>query len=188
MKFLVLLSIVVLKSALALNTNFRNRKRDLPSRSISVNDTDVETYLQHDISTEFRDIVRRDIADKTDELISLIVKDVEKLIEQNDMVRPVFLENALKENAKRMIKSGVISIVKHMVPVFERWIVEAIKPPVTSGMVYTALVKPIGKSIFDQLYHKFNLPTSKIWDKYDDNIDMSFDEAEEDAEGETDVI
>ncbi|GBE59712.1 signal peptide-containing protein, putative [Babesia ovata] len=179
MKFLVLFSLFLFNSASALSATFRSLRRNQPSKSINIHDADIE---------KFRDIVRKDIADKTDELIGLIVKDVEKLIEENDMVRPVFLENALKENAKKMIKTGVISIIKHMVPVFERWIVEAIKPPVTSAMVYTALIKPIGKSIFDQLYHKFNLPTSKLWDKYDDNIDMSLDEAEEDAEGEADMI
>lgn len=140
-------------------------------------------YCGLHVFTEFRKVVSSDLASKADELIDMIVADVERMISEHEDLHPSFIQNNFKENAKKLIKNAVITIAKHMLPLFEKWIAESVKPPVTTSMVYSALVRPIGESVFHQIYVKLNLPATDVW-KTDDKeeFDAGLVDGEEAAE------
>ncbi|GIX66158.1 uncharacterized protein BcabD6B2_55940 [Babesia caballi] len=176
MKFLVVSLFFLVKSVVAFNSGARHLNRQSAAQSINVNSADVE---------KFREIVRKDLADRADELINIIVADIEKMIQENKSKHPVFLQEGAKDKAKQLVKSGVVTIIKHLLPVFEQWMSEAVKPPVTTEMVYMSLVRPLAKSIFDQLYTKFKMPVTKVWDEGVE--DMEFGDSDEDEDEDTDI-
>ncbi|KAK1442087.1 hypothetical protein BgAZ_401170 [Babesia gibsoni] len=134
---------------------------------------------------KLRDQIGTDVETKANELLDLLVADVEKLLKEAYGGHPAFIQNpnTLKETSKKIMKNGVIAITKHMLPVFEAWIADAVKPPVTTPMVYAALVRPIGKSIFDQMYTKLQLPHTAVWDRTDnDSLEIALTDEVETAE------
>lgn len=163
-----------LSSAIGMSAGYRHMNSRQPSDVVQVRHSDIE---------KFRKVVSSDLASKADELIDMIVADVERMISEHEDLHPSFIQNNFKENAKKLIKNAVITIAKHMLPLFEKWIAESVKPPVTTSMVYSALVRPIGESVFHQIYVKLNLPATDVW-KTDDKeeFDAGLVDGEEAAE------
>lgn len=139
------------------------------------------------VYSDLASMIKKDLSGKLDEIVEFIVADVEKSLTDKGIIKASFLQNNLKTSAKKLIKDVVMQLLRHMVPLFERWIAEAVKPPVSGPVVYNALVKPVTSSIFDEINDRLKITRDhSIWD---DNrtTDDDEDENEDDILGEFDV-
>ncbi|EDO06873.1 uncharacterized protein BBOV_IV005120 [Babesia bovis T2Bo] len=170
MKFIAVAFVLFAKFASAFNTSKNHLSQRAAGHSVNVTTAQVE---------KFRELIKADMAQKVDDLIELIVSDIERALVEANETHPVFLQNGVNENIKKIVKTAVMAMLKHLVPIFENWIADAVKPPVTTPTVYGMLVRPIGKSIFDNIYGKLKMEPSKQWDTEDEMDFGSFDDSEE---------
>ncbi|ORM39643.1 uncharacterized protein BXIN_0099 [Babesia sp. Xinjiang] len=163
MKFLAVCFFFILKSVAAYSTSHGHLSRRAPAQGITITNAQVE---------KFRDLVKTDLAQKVDDLIELIVADVERAIVENGEAHAAFIQTGINENVKKMVKQAALTMVKHLIPVFEGWIADAVRPPVTTPTVFNMLIKPVCQSIFDNIYLKLKLPASDKWEDAADEGDF----------------
>ncbi|GFE53717.1 hypothetical protein BaOVIS_011210 [Babesia ovis] len=164
MKFFAFGFLFLFKYVTAFTASQGHLSRRAPHQSVNVTTAQVQ---------KFRDLIKNDLASKVDDFIELIVSDIERALVEAHETHPVFLQAGVNENIKKIVKTAVIAMLKHLVPIFENWIADAVKPPITTPTVYGMLVRPIAKSIFDNIYTKLKMSPTKEWDTGDE---MDFDE------------
>ncbi|KAK2197210.1 Cell-traversal protein [Babesia duncani] len=118
---------------------------------------------------EFKDKLQKDLSGKVEEVVELIAADIEKILKSSGAIKPSFIQTDMHAKVKKVIKETVFAILRHTLPEFEKWIAKAIRPPSSSPVVYSAVVRPVASSIFREVDGRLNIPFDpQVWENESD--------------------